>query len=161
MVPARVQTLGGGGVIFREFVTETLDAVRMLAGGVQGGRDITPMVHLETPDGRRELVAVDPLFFTEDDGVGELVDRFVVPLVREREATKVAWTFTATWGAQQLSPTLKVGSIRIVTAVIIDREVHETWLAPIFDGPRVGDWLNLGANSTDGLMVGPVQEALR
>jgi hypothetical protein len=51
-------------MIFRDFVEETKDAVRELAAGARGDRDITPMVHLETETTGRELVAVDPQFFT-------------------------------------------------------------------------------------------------
>lgn len=147
---------------FREFTQETLDAVRMVAGQL-GDRDVTPMVHFETQDGRRELVGVDPLFFTEDGGVTKLIDTFVVPLIREREIQKVAWTFTSAAG-----PNMYAGGghdvagpaiVRVVVALVMDGEVHETWIAPLL--PQVGDWLSLGANTTDGLMVSPVQEALR
>jgi hypothetical protein len=136
-------------VIFRDFVEETKDAVSALAGGARGDRDITPMVHLETEASGRELVAVDPLFFTKDDGIEELLEAFVIPLIQERMATKVAWTFTSEYEG-----------VRMVVAVAIDSERHETWLAPLFP-EGVGDWLGIGPSSTYGLLVGPIQEALR
>jgi hypothetical protein len=134
---------------FRDFVEETKDAVRELAGGVRGDRDITPMVHLETEATGRELVAVDARFFTESGGTEDLIEGFVIPLVQERMATKVAWTFTTL-----------ADDLRMVVAVAIDSERHETWLAPLFP-EGVGEWLGIGPNSTYGLLVGPVQEALR
>jgi hypothetical protein len=136
-------------VIFRDFVEETKDAVRELAGGTRGDRDITPMVHLETEETGRELVAVDPLFFTEPGGTEDLIEGFVIPLIQERMAIKVAWTFTTT-----------ADGLRMVVAVAVDRERHETWLAPLFP-EGVGEWLGIGPNSTYGLLVGPIQEALR
>jgi hypothetical protein len=138
-------------VIFRDFVEETKDAVRELAGGTRGDRDITPMVHLETEETGRELVAVDPLFFTEESGVENLVEGFLIPLIQERMAIKVAWTFTSATTTDNL---------RMAVAVVIDRERHETWLAPLFP-EGIGEWLGIGPNSTYGLLVGPIQEALR
>lgn len=147
-------------MIFREFVEETKDAVAMLAGGVSGGRDITPMVHLETEVGR-ELVAVDPQFFEVDGGTEQLVGRFIVPMIQERMAMKVAWTFTSALRAKpQFDPPPEAEPARMVTAVVIDGERTEAWLAPLFDG-RVGEWLLLPPNNIHGLLVGPVQEALR
>jgi hypothetical protein len=136
-------------VIFRDFVEETKDAVRALAGGTRGDRDITPMVHLETEASGRELVAVDAQFFAEPGGTEVLIEALVIPLIQERMATKVAWTFTTA-----------ADDLRMVVAVIVDRERHETWLAPLFP-EGVGDWLGIGPNSTYGLLVGPIQEALR
>jgi hypothetical protein len=136
-------------MIFRDFVEETKDAVRELAGGTRGDRDITPMVHLETEDTGRELIAVDAQFFIKPGGAEELIEGFVIPLIQERMATKIAWTFTAV-----------ADDLRIVVAVVIDRERHETWLAPLFP-EGVGEWLGIGPNSTYGLLVGPIQEALR
>lgn len=134
---------------FREFVNDTLDALEATAANARN-RDLTPMVHLELPDGRREIVAVDHRFFTEDGGVEQLVAGFVVPLIQQHDAIKVAWTFTSSFNE----------STRAVTAIVIDREVSEVWAA-FLDDRSVGEWNNLGTNTTQGLLIEPVQEALR
>ena len=135
---------------FRDFADETKEAVAALTAGVRGERDITPMVHLHSQGGGREIVAVDARYFDEGR-VQELVERFIVPLVQERMATQVAWTFTSSIEE----------STRIVTAVVIDREVNEVWAAYIGADNSIGDWTNLGTNTTQGLLIEPVQEALR
>lgn len=150
MGPTRVQARKGGGMTFRDFTEETKEAVTALVAGVRGARDITPMVHLQSEDSGRELIAVDARYFNEGR-VQELVEGFIVPVVQERMATQVAWTFTSAIE----------DSTRIVTAVVIDREVNEVWAAHIGDDNTIGEWTNLGTNTTQGLLIEPVQEALR
>lgn len=155
MGPTRVQAREGGGMTFRDFTEETKEAVVALVAGMRGDRDITPMVHLHSEDGGREIIGVEAQFFAEPGGVEQLVERFIVPLVQERMATQVAWTFTGAFQDGYADPP------RLVVAVVMDREVHEAWVATLHPDAGVGDWLNLGSNSTYGLMVGPVQEVLR
>ncbi len=80
---------------FRDFVEETKDAVHAIAGGLAGGRPLTPMLHFESGDNGVQIQAVDHRFFVSPGGRQRLIEGFVIPLVREHRADKVAWTFTA------------------------------------------------------------------
>jgi hypothetical protein len=89
---------------YDEFAEHTKAAVANQARGLRG-RDPTPMVHFVAGD-EVSLIAVEAAFFDSDhpERRRELVDGFVLPLIRERGASAVAFSFAGTRGSRH-SPT--------------------------------------------------------
>ena len=149
---------------FRDFVEQTIDAVESVAFTLDGDRDITPMLHLETPDGV-SVHGLDPQFFASPAMVQILVSRYVLALIAGSGARKVGWTFCA-WaapvGAER--PAEHPDRRELLTATFIDREVVEHWAAPII---RTGGQVIIGArasavpNVMRGNPITAIQEALR
>ena len=144
---------------FRDFVEDTKDAVHAIAGGLAGGRPLTPMLHFESGDNGVQIQAVDHRFFLSTGGRQRLIEGFVIPLVREHRADKVAWTFTA-------DVTDERGTYEAVVGAFIDAERHEVWAARLHRPPAglpfVGDWHPSPPDTTDGpLLIRPIQEAMR
>lgn len=147
---------------FREFVNDTKHAYGELTVNLRGSRDPTPMVLFQSGDDV-QMIAVEAAFFEDADRTVELVERFIVPLVREREPQRVAWAFAAERIEQivQPSPGPELRS-EVVAAVVMDRELHETWIAPLTRAPMtVGEWEVLPPNEQAGRLITPIQEALR
>jgi hypothetical protein len=142
---------------YRDFVEEVKDAAEALVAGA-GSRPVTPMLHLKSHDGVY-LVAVEPEFFTTVETRRRLVWQYVVPLLQERKADAVAWTFTA---LERYEPTETQRNVVCVT--VIDRERYEVWLASILraaDRTFTAGWRAWAPNEQDGLLLTPIQEALR
>lgn len=141
---------------YREFVDHSKAAAVQLVRGLRGTRPPTPMLTM-VADGNVNITGIDPAFFDRDHperGV-ELVERFVVPLIREREASMVGWTFAGHGGRRD--------GADLLTVVAIDREVHETWIATLEDvaAGTLAPWELLPPNQQAGRLIQPVQEALR
>lgn len=139
---------------FREFVELTKDAIEGLAAGTRDGRDLTPMLHLESQDGI-SLLALDPAFFTSASTREVLAHRVAVPAIREYRARKVAWTFTGIVHGEQ--------SWEALFATFVDAERTEVWVAPIVRPenlpPVIGSWESWP--DTDGPLLTTIQETLR
>lgn len=144
---------------FREFVDHTKAAIVQIVRGLHGARHPAPVLSMVT-DGNVNLTGVDAAFFDPAhlERRGELIDRFVVPLIRERESSMVAWSFVAQQDRIEPLP-----SREVVTVVAIDREVHETWVAPLHEllAGTLAPWEQLPPNQQAGRLIDPVQEALR
>lgn len=151
---------------FRQFVEQTKDAVHAIAGDVGGERTLTPMLHLESEAGVH-LMPVDPRFFDSIETRQRLVQGFVIPLVREHAAFRVAWTFEA-WATARDGVRASEADDRheLVVGTFIDRERVEVWQARIHRPPAgvpfVGQWEAWEPEATDGpLLITPIQEAMR
>jgi hypothetical protein len=154
---------------FREFADGVKESLEKLVMGTRGERDPTPMVLLLREEGI-QMVAVDHDFFHPDfpERRRELVSKFVVPMIQEHGAqvvgiTHAGWLFSA---APDDLPDLPVQRTEIITATVVDREVHEVWWAPLWrdvpgHGFMLGEWRAWPANRQSGLFVTPIQEALR
>lgn len=144
---------------FRQFVEQVKDAAQAGAQGLRGQRDLTPFLHLESTGSRVSVFPVDPLFFADEAAQGRLVVA-TLELIDSYNADKVGWTFT---GIERD----EAGDEAILTALVLDREVEECWTAPIIRGvreddiPVLGGWTLTGRNTGAGLLVNPIQEALR
>lgn len=150
---------------FREFADGVKESLTQLVIGTRGVRDPTPMVLLSRHEGTLQMVAVDHDFFHPDfpERRRELIAKFVVPMIQEHGAEVVAvthagWLFSA-------SPS-DLNRQEVITATIVDREVHEVWWAPLWrdvpgHGFMLGEWRAWPANRQSGLFVTPIQEALR
>jgi hypothetical protein len=145
-------------VTYREFVDHTKAASAQLVRGLRGGRLPSAVLTLNA-GGTVDLIGVESAFFDPEhpERRVELIDRFVVPLIHEREATMVAWSFA---GQHDVA----AGDTReVLTVVAMDREVHETWLAPLAElaAGTLVPWEPLPPNQQAGRLITPVQEALR
>lgn len=138
---------------FRAFVDETKAAAGALIAGRGEDRDLSPMVHLQTQDGR-VVVAVDPAFFADRERKEQLVRDFIVPLVREHKATVAGWTLACV-----IHPAGEA-SYDAVVVVVIDAEREETWIAA-HEGEVLAPWEALTANESEGIFVEPIQEEMR
>lgn len=142
---------------FRDFTEEVKDAIEALAAGVRGERPLTPMVHLESEDGVHAL-GVEAAFFESVQSRVLLVQGFVVPLIAERKARIVAWTFSG-------ERTVNGDTFEVVVATVIDRERAEVWVARVGRVEErlvVGGWQPWQVDQADApLLIDPVQEALR
>ena len=152
-------------MIFRDFVEQTKDAIHTLAGGLEAQRPLTPMLHLESA-GTVEIFAVDGRYFESPGSKQRLVEAFVIPLVRDHQATKVAWTFSASIREVPWSSLASDEPYEAVMATFIDRERSEVWAARVHRPPAgvpfVGDWQAGIPNQAEGpLLIQPIQEALR
>lgn len=141
---------------YREFVDEMKGAARAALEGVQGERLPTPMLHVVTDDGIG-IAAIDTAFFDtpgRDRRVRMLIERFVIPMVERNDGKMVGWTFAG--GTPEGGPDL-------MTAIAIDREVHEVWIAPLAGTTpnTIGTWVQLSPNKQVGRLITPIQEALR
>lgn len=168
------------GATFREFADQVKHSYLELVRHTHD-RDPTPMVIFDTPGGVR-MQGVDAAFFENEERRVELVERFVVPAIGEHGATKAAWAFAgavtccaeamrsegrehnpaclvAGWG-----PVVREG----IVATVIDPEVHEVWFAETARRDdyeagvwQVGEWEAWTTNEQAGLLLTPIQEALR
>jgi hypothetical protein len=137
------------------------------------------MLHLESDLGI-SVTAIDPWFFSSSDGVQLLAHRYVLPLITQNHARKVAWTFCAWAAPSPVEPRDEgaaqagtAGSPRpsshpqrreILLATFIDAEVVEHWAAPLVrtGGPVVvGNWIPSKQNVGGGPLITTIQEALR
>jgi hypothetical protein len=147
-------------MIFRSFVEQTKDAVHSLAGGLAGGRPLSPMLHMDSATGVG-IYGIDARFFTEPDGRSRLIHGFVLPLIREHRASKVAWTYTGEWSYYHAE---RVDG-ELVVANFVDPERSELWTAEIHRPPAgvpfVGDWQFSGPDEHVGPFIRPIQEAMR
>lgn len=150
--PDALTTVGS----YREFVDHSKAAAAQLVRGLRGTRPPTPILSMVT-QGNVTLTGIDPAFFAPDHSERrvELIDRFVVPLVREREASMIGWTFAGLGGRRD--------GADLLTVVTMDREVHETWIAPLVElaAGTLAPWELLPPNQQAGRLITPVQEALR
>lgn len=147
---------------YSEFTEHTKAAVTEQVRGLRG-RDPTPMVHMVTDDAV-DLIAVEPAFFDPDhpERRGELVNGFVVPLAQEREASMVAFSFAGT-RITTYEGDRDEERLDVMTVVVMDREVQEAWVAPLGDlhAGAIAAWELLPANEQVGMLITPIQEALR
>lgn len=154
-------------MIFRDFVEQTKDALYALASQLEGERDLTPMLHFESEDGIASVV-LDPGFFESAQSRRLFVHQFVIPLLHEHGARKVAWTFCA-WSSplHGVAPSIHPERRELLMATFIDAERHEIWRAPIVrtggpDAPvLIGAWTAGPASESSGPLLTPIQEALR
>lgn len=157
---------------FRDFVEVTRDGLESVAFGLEGDRDLSPMLHLESELGV-SITGIDPGFFESLDSVQLLVARYVLPLIAESHARKVAWSYCV-WAAPRrtppsaathtLMPAKHPDRRELLLASFIDPEVVEHWSAPIIrtGGPLlIGPWEAAIPNIGGGPHVAAVQEALR
>jgi hypothetical protein len=144
---------------YREFVDRTKAASTQLVRGLRGGRLPSAVLTLSVGGEDVDLIGVESDFFDPEhpERRVQLIERFVVPLIHEREATMVAWSFAA-------QHDVAAGDTReVLTVVAMDREVHETWLAPLAEltAGTLAAWDQLPPNQQAGRLITPVQEALR
>lgn len=154
---------------FREFANDTKHAYRELVLNLRGSRDPSPIALFQSGDDAPGMHGLDAAFFENDERRRELIDRFIVPMIHELQPDRVAWAF-AGWHYEPIvrgsvtAEQYERDSMReeVITAVVIDREVHETWIAPLVRAPMtVGEWECLPPNEQAGRLVTPIQEALR
>lgn len=150
---------------FRDFVEVTRDALESVAFRMNGDRDLTPMLHLESEQAGVTIVGIDPAYFDSADKIETLIAAYVVPLIFENQARKVAWSYCV-WAAPDGGPRPSEHPERreMLFASFIDPEVVEHWGAPIVrtGGPAlIGPWRAAVPNLGGGLIINLVQEALR
>jgi hypothetical protein len=152
-------------VRFRDFVELTRDALESVAFRLDGERTITPMLHLESELGVSH-VGVDDAFFHSSAAVRLLVHRYVLPLIAQDHARKVAWSYCV-WAAPAGGgrPAAHPERRELLLATFIDGEVIEHWGASLIrtGGPvLVGGWhAAMPTVSGGGPMLSAVQKALR
>lgn len=159
---------------FRDFVELTRDALESVAFRLEGERTITPMLHLESELGVSHT-GIAGAFFESSDAVEALVRRYVLPLIAEAQARKVAWSYCV-WAAPQrrnppsaathalVRPAVHPERRELLLATFIDAEVVEHWGAPLVrtGGPvLIGEWMAAVPNVGGGPMLSAIQEALR
>lgn len=157
-------------MIFRDFVEQVKDATEMAAAGLHGGRDLTPFLHADTPEGV-VIAALDYMAFTSRAGQIALVHEFVIPLVLERKVSKVAWSFTGDMTELPEVPQgipfeeAMVETTHVLVATFLDAERSELWHARLRQNDSraiVDDWRPWTPNATDGpILIQPIQEAMR
>jgi hypothetical protein len=142
---------------YDEFAEHTKAAVANQARGLRG-RDPTPMVHFVAGD----EVSLIAAFFDSDhpERRRELVDGFVLPLIRERGASAVAFSFA---GTRVTTYRGHEDRLDVMTVVTMDREVQQAWVAALADLAvgALAPWELLPPNQQVGQLVTPIQEALR
>lgn len=121
------------------------------------GRPVTPMFHADVGD-RLTTMLVDPTHFEESwPGADDrLIDGFIVPFVREHLPSMVGWTFTA----HRWTRAIGADEYDLAMIVVIDRERHETWHAPVLSH-RLGGWISWPPNMQQGRLITTIQETLR
>lgn len=151
---------------FDWFVENVKGALRAGVESSRGGRDLTPMLHLKSPNGV-QIVGVDPQFFTVRDQAAaqrDLAERFIVPLVEQNDVHMMAITWTA------MRTTLRVSlsgagedRSRVVAAVVLSPDAQSGWIAPLTEtDPRtVGAWEELPSAMPDSALFTRIKEALR
>lgn len=149
---------------FRDFVELTRDAVGTIAFDLRDEDAIVPMLCLETELGFT-VVTADDAFFASSDGTRRLIEGYLVPLIRENHARKLAWVFCA-WEAPPGGerPSEHPERREILMATFIDPEVVEHYGASIVreDGlVQVGQWIAAAPNVGGGPAITALQEALR
>lgn len=132
---------------YRTFVDELLEAAAGVAK-MAGDRPIVPMLHVVRMSGGHEIVAIEPDFFDKrperEQNVHWLVHEYAVPLVQARPCAMAAWIFSAS------------GPLGDATYVLVmDREVVEVWRHDEYG------WMKYPANSQLGILLDPIQEAMR
>lgn len=149
---------------FREFTDGTLKAVEHMLATVQPPTgEIVPTLHV---DGRQGLhiLALAGAWFESDETRGRMIDT-LLPTIRSLDAERVAWSFAATiHDDPPYGPTDTA-----IVVVTIDRERHETWrgLRGPYQWTRFDklltpiDWQQLPPNEQGGLLLTPIQQALR
>jgi len=148
---------------FRDFVEVTRDGLESIAFKLEGDRDLMPMLQIEDARGL-SVIGVDPEFFAADR-LERFVAAYVVPLIIENQARKVAWAHCA-WQApaEGVRPSEHPERHEILLAVFIDPEVVEHWTAPIIrtgGAVMLGPWQTGPQNALEGPLITAVQEALR
>jgi hypothetical protein len=119
-----------------------------------------------------DLIAVEDAFFDPEhpERRAELIEKFIVPLIREREVSMVGWSFGARHTRHSVAldgggVPRAAGSeeVDVLAVVVIDRERVETWLAPRADlaAGALAAWEPLPPNAQEGALITPIQEALR
>jgi hypothetical protein len=157
---------------YREFTDHTKAAVTELVRGYHSQRPPTPMVHMVVEGGNIDLIAVEDAFFDPEhpERRAELIERFIVPLVRERGVSMVGWSFAARHTRHSVAldhagvPRAAGNEeVDVLAVVVIDRERVETWLAPRADlaAGALDAWESLPPNEQQGRLITPIQEALR
>lgn len=149
---------------FRDFVELTRDALEAVAFRLEGERTITPMLHLESELGVSHT-GIAGAFFESSAAVEALVRRYVLPLIAEADARKVAWSYCV-WASPNSGPRPAAHPERreLLLATFIDAEVIEHWGAPLVrtGGPvLIGEWMAAIPNVGGGPMLSAIQEALR
>lgn len=176
------------GAPFDDFAAEVRVFFAQHVAGIRGDRDPHPMLVLDTPLGVTGLVMEPEWFATAEDKL-RLIAQIVLPAIRQYRATKVAWLHAGTMstelvaaGGKALADPPAVDE-SVLVATIIDAEVHQVWIARMVEveatediGPvaqvpsarlsrnvsrAAGEWEQLTPNEQLGLLVTPVQEALR
>lgn len=137
---------------FREFVDSARDAGEALIAGRRADRSLTPMVLLDADD-TINAFAIEPEFFESSERKRALVEGFIVPMVLERRARKVAWICTVVVRRHY-------GEVPSLLVVGFDGECEEAWIAPLI-GEGIGAWCALAPNESDSIFIQPIQEALR
>lgn len=142
---------------FREFVEHMKGATTAQVAYVTGARDIVPMAHFARDD-MVQSVAIDAAWIAPESKA-LLIEQVILPFIDVMRPEFVAWTFTGRRGTED-------GEFDHETAVAlcIERERHETWLARLVrhdDRASLGAWRSWPPNEQDGLMLTPIQRALR
>lgn len=150
---------------FRDFVEVTRDALESVAFRMEGERDITPMLHLEAEHAGITIIGIDPEYFQSARNIKTLVTGYVVPLIAENQARKVAWSYCV-WVSPNGGPRPSEHPERreMLLATFIDPEVVEHWATAIVrtGGPvLLGPWEDSIPNTGGGPLTTTIQEALR
>lgn len=133
---------------FREFTTGTREAVEHMLKTVMPPA-IIPTLHVDAAGSGPHILVLAPEWFVDDASRGRMIDA-LLPTIRGLRAERVAWSFQSTDDD--------------LIVLSIDRERHETWRAPLLTPdtrPLIGAWVLLPPNQQAGLLVTPIQKALR
>lgn len=150
-------------MIWRDFVEGMKDMGESMVAGLRDDRPLTPFfLYANETEAALGGMAIPPAHFQDDERLESLVRAFVIPLVLEAQATRVAWLLNA--DVRYLRTGGRIDAPECVVLAVFDREVEETWAAPIYrygDATAIGVWQAWPASQTSSRLIEPVQQAIR
>lgn len=138
---------------FRAFVNHLQQITSLVVvkrSSAHGGKTLPAFLHMQRGEHRES----QPVGLPGDaEGRALLVRTAVVPLVEVIGPELVGWTFES-----------EMDDTPIAVVVVIDRERTEASYAPlarVLGQTLIGDWQDWSPNTQAGVLVNPIQEALR
>lgn len=148
---------------WRDFVEQMKDVGEALVARLRDDRKLSRFcLYMAEADEKPNAVGIPDEHFATDVQIGRLIEMFITPLIVSHGATRVCWLLNT-----DVLYMRGGGEVTVPECIVLscfDREVEETWAAPIYrygDATAIGLWQSWPRNGTSTELVSPIQQAIR